>query len=55
MAIENPMLLNAFTEQVFTQLVEVVRVMANRLEGGGRNCFANERLDLRKIFVGANL
>ena len=54
-AIENPMLLNPFTEQVFIQLVELVRVMANRLEGGGRNCFANERLDLRKIFVGTDL
>ena len=54
-AIENPMLLNPFTQQVFIQLVELVCVMANRLEGGGRNCLANERLDLCEILVGADL
>jgi hypothetical protein len=54
-AIENPMLLNAFTEQVFIQLVEVVCVMANRLESAGRNCLANEKLDLCEIFVRADL
>ena len=55
MAIENPVLLNAFMEQVFIQLVELVCVMANRLEGGGRNCLANERLDLSEILVGTDL
>ena len=55
MAIENPVLLNAFVKQVFIQLVELVRVMANRIEGGGRNCFANKWLDLCEIFVGADL
>jgi hypothetical protein len=54
-AIQNPMLLNAFTEQVFIQLVELVCVMANRLEGGERNYPAHERLDLCEIFVGADL
>src|SRR5205823_8085671 len=54
-AIENPMLLNAFTEQAFIQLVEPVRVMANRLEGGRRNCLSNRKLDLPKIFVGTDL
>jgi hypothetical protein len=54
-AIENPVLLNAFMEQVFIQLVELVCVMANRLESGGRNCLANERLDLSEILVGADL
>src|SRR5439155_24211215 len=49
------MLLNALTEQVFIQLVELVCVMPNRLEGSGRNCLANERLDLCEIFVGADL
>ena len=34
MAIKNPMLLNTFVEQVFIQLVELVCVMTNRLEGG---------------------
>ncbi len=29
--------------------------MADRFEGGRRNRLANERLDLREIFVGADL
>ena len=35
MAIENSVLLNAFAEQPFIRDVELVRVMANRFEGGG--------------------
>ena len=54
-AIENPVLLDAFAKQVLTHHIELVRVMADCLEGGGRNCFANKWLDLREIFVGADL
>ena len=54
-AIENPVLLDAFVKQVLIHHVELVRVMADCLEAGRRNCFANKTLNLREIFVGADL
>ena len=53
--IANPVLLNTFPKNVFIPHIKFIGVMADRFEGGRRNRLANERLDLREIFVGADL
>ena len=55
MTIANPAPLNPFKEQFFVRDRELVRKMANRFKSSRRNCFGNEGLDLREIFVRADL